>query len=294
MRSSVWLVLIGAILWGTTGTAQALAPEESTPLVVGALRLLIGGGSLFLLVYFQKRLSIKGIPKKPLLISAIAMALYQPFFFSGVDLTGVAIGTVIAICSAPIFAGLMEGVIHKRLPDLVWAISTVLAVVGCLLLFQSGETVTFNFLGMMFSLMAGLAFAIYTFVSKDLVTNYPSDVVVAVVFSTAAIFLLPILFVYDTSWLVQSSGAISMLHLGLIATALAYLLFARGLKGIPASMAVTLALAEPVTAALLGILLLGEPLTIVSGFGLLLLIIGLLLLANKPKVLNYITARKKS
>ncbi len=94
--------------------------------------------------------------------------------------------------------------------------------------------------------------------------------------------------------MVQSSGAISMLHLGLIATALAYLLFARGLKGIPASMAVTLALAEPVTAALLGILLLGEPLTIVSGFGLLLLIIGLLLLANKPKVLNYITARKKS
>ncbi len=279
-------MLFGAILWGTTGTAQALAPEESTPLVVGALRLLIGGGSLFLLVFFQKRLSIKGIPKKALLVSALAMALYQPFFFSGVDLTGVAIGTVVAICSAPIFAGLMEGLIYKRLPDWVWLVSTMLAIFGCVLLFQSDGQIVFNPLGMLFSLMAGLAFAIYTFVSKDLVTNYSSDVVVAIVFSTAAVFLLPILFVYDLGWVMQLSGTISMLHLGLLATAVAYLSFARGLMGVQASMAVTLALAEPVTAAVLGIFLLGEPLTILSGIGLLCLIIGLVLLANKPKLLR--------
>ncbi|GAA0452154.1 DMT family transporter [Alkalibacillus silvisoli] len=292
MRYSVLLVLFGAILWGTTGTAQALAPESS-PLVVGALRLLIGGGSLILLIVIQNRLSIKGIPKKALLISALAMALYQPFFFSGVDLTGVAIGTVVAICSAPVFAGIMEGFIHKRLPDRVWVVSTVLALIGCVLLFQSGEEVTFDLLGMVFSLLAGLAFAIYTFVSKDLVTNYPPDVVVAVVFSTAAVFLLPILFIYDLSFAFQLSGAISMLHLGLIATAVAYLLFARGLKGVPASMAVTLALAEPVTAFLLGILLLGEPLTVLSGFGLFLLVVGLVLLANKPKILSRIEAKKQ-
>jgi len=40
------LVLMAAMLWGTTGTAQAFAPEGAQPEVVGTLRLLIGGVAL--------------------------------------------------------------------------------------------------------------------------------------------------------------------------------------------------------------------------------------------------------
>ena len=39
-------VLLGAMLWGTTGTSQALAPAGATPLAVGALRVAIGGAAL--------------------------------------------------------------------------------------------------------------------------------------------------------------------------------------------------------------------------------------------------------
>ncbi|SEQ53106.1 EamA family transporter [Piscibacillus halophilus] len=284
MKLHILLVLFAAILWGTTGTAQALAPHEATPLVVGALRLLIGGGALFIYISFQRNVSLKKLPKIPLLISAMAMALYQPFFFTGVDLTGVAIGTVVAICSAPVFAGVIEWLWYKRLPDWVWGISTLLAVLGCTLLFQSGEQVVFNPIGMLCALVAGLSFAVYTFVSKTLVETHPPDVVVALVFTTAAIFLLPLLFMADLSWTLQWSGTLSILHLGLIATSLAYLLFARGLKGVTASTAVTLALAEPLTASLLGIGLLGEAINWLSGIGLALLIIGLLILSNKERI----------
>ncbi|WP_277673566.1 EamA family transporter [Piscibacillus halophilus] len=284
MKLHILLVLFAAILWGTTGTAQALAPHEATPLVVGALRLLIGGGALYIYISFQRNVSLKKLPKIPLLISAMAMALYQPFFFTGVDLTGVAIGTVVAICSAPVFAGVIEWLWYKRLPDWVWGISTLLAVLGCTLLFQSGEQVVFNPIGMLCALVAGLSFAVYTFVSKTLVETHPPDVVVALVFTTAAIFLLPLLFMADLSWTLQWSGTLSILHLGLIATSLAYLLFARGLKGVTASTAVTLALAEPLTASLLGIGLLGEAINWLSGIGLALLIIGLLILSNKERI----------
>ncbi|MFD2637990.1 EamA family transporter [Piscibacillus salipiscarius] len=284
MKINVLLVLLAAVLWGTTGTAQALAPDKANPLTVGALRLFIGGGALFVYISLQKNIDFKSIPKMPLLVSALAMALYQPFFFTGVDLTGVAIGTVVAICSAPIFAGFIELFFYKRFPDWVWLLSTIFAVIGCVLLLQSGEEVTFNPFGMLYSLAAGGSFATYTFVSKTLVAKHPPDVVVALVFTTAAIMLLPILLTSDLTWTLERSGAISVLHLGIVATALSYVLFARGLKGITASTAVTLALAEPLTATLLGVCVLNEKISVIASFGLVLLVMGLLALSFKEHI----------
>ena len=48
------------------------------------------------------------------------------------------------------------------------------------------------------------------------------------------------------------------LWLGAVPTALAYILFASGLRHLPANEVATLTLAEPVTAALLGAVVLGE------------------------------------
>ncbi|WP_397333861.1 hypothetical protein [Ornithinimicrobium sp. INDO-MA30-4] len=43
-------MLAAAILFGTTGTAQALGPTDSSPLSVGAARLVIGGIALLVLL----------------------------------------------------------------------------------------------------------------------------------------------------------------------------------------------------------------------------------------------------
>lgn len=286
MRNSVLFVLLAAILWGTTGTAQALSPVESTPLAVGSMRLLIGGSALLIFVLISKGITYKNLPKKRLLLASLSMALYQPLFFTGVDLTGVAVGTVVTICSAPIFAGLIEWMIHRRVPDWIWLVSTLLAVIGCFLLFQSNVDVSFNPIGMLFSLGAGITFAVYTFVSKALVEQHAPDVVVAIVFSIAALFLLPFLFFTNINWVFELSGMFTILHLGIISTAIAYILFARGLKGVTASTAVTLSLAEPLTASMLGIFLLNENVTTYTLFGLILLLIGLILLSNKDKIIK--------
>ena len=36
-------VLLAAVLFGTTGTAQALGPDGAAPLTVGAARIVVGG-----------------------------------------------------------------------------------------------------------------------------------------------------------------------------------------------------------------------------------------------------------
>ena len=74
-----------------------------------------------------------------------------------------------------------------------------------------------------------------------------------------------------------------ILHLGLLATALAYTLFGQGLRLTPLATAVTISLAEPLTAGILGVTLLGEKLTPLAGLGLALIFSGLLVLSvRKP------------
>ncbi|WP_342671017.1 EamA family transporter [Peribacillus loiseleuriae] len=76
---------------------------------------------------------------------------------------------------------------------------------------------------------------------------------VAVVFTLSAIFLSPILFMYDMSWIIGVRGVAVSLPLGIITTEIAYFLFTKGLIHVPSSMAGTLSLAEPLTTVLLGV-----------------------------------------
>jgi drug/metabolite transporter, DME family len=276
-------VLLAAVLWGTTGTAQALAPETAHPVAIGATRLALGGIPLFIIVLLRGKLNFRNWPIKETLLASASMACYQPFFFSAVTLTGVAIGTVIAIGSAPVLSGIIEWFFLKKSPARVWWYSTVLSIVGCFMIFINKESVTVDPYGIAMALVAGSSFAIYTLVSGKLVEKHSSISIVAVVFTLSAIFLSPLLFIYDMSWITEGKGFAVSLHLGIVATGVAYFLFARGLINVPSSTAVTLSLAEPLTAALLGVFFLGEHLALTSWLGIcfLLLGIGMLLLYSK-------------
>jgi DME family drug/metabolite transporter len=278
-----FLVLLAAILWGTTGTTQALAPETAHPIAIGATRLAVGGLFLLFMVLVIGKFNHKGWSIKTTLIASLCMALYQPLFFSAVSITGVAIGTVVAIGSAPIFSGLTEWIYLKIRPSKVWWYSTFLSILGCLMLFVNTESVFVDPVGIVMALGAGLSFAGYALISRSLVEKHSSLSVVAVVFILSAIFLSPFLFAFDMSWIMSFQGVGVSLQLGIMATGIAYLLFAKGLTHISSSTAVTLSLAEPLTAALLGVFLLGENLTRTSWFGMILLILGIGILLWSPK-----------
>jgi DME family drug/metabolite transporter len=103
-----------------------------------------------------------------------------------------------------------------------------------------------------------------------------------VTFGLGAALLAPLLLVLDLQWLREPRGVLVALHLGLVATALAYALFARGLKEVPTATAVTLTLAEPLTAATLGLVVLGERLTPPALVGVAFLLAGLAILSVRP------------
>jgi drug/metabolite transporter, DME family len=270
-----FFILLAAILWGTTGTTQAFAPENAHPIAIGTARLAVGGLFLLFIVLVRGKLTLKNWPIKTTIVASLSMALYQPLFFSAVTITGVAIGTVVAIGSAPILSGLLEWMYLKNRPSKVWWYSTFLSIMGCLMLFMNKESIYVDPAGILMALGAGLSFACYTLVSRDLVGKYSSLSVIAVVFTLSAICLSPFLFIYDMTWITRFRGVAVSLQLGIMATALAYFLFAKGLARVSSSTAVTLALAEPLTAALLGVFILGENVNATSWIGIFLLILGI-------------------
>jgi drug/metabolite transporter, DME family len=154
------------------------------------MRLAVGGFALLSLAIARGSLR-SGIewPKLVTFLSAASMAAYQPFFFTGVKMTGVAVGIVVAIGNAPVLAGLLSLLARKEYPEKRWYLATLLAISGCALLFSPGGDIRLAPLGIFFSLCAGLAYAAYAVTSKELLDRHPVDTVVAVVFSRSKLGL---------------------------------------------------------------------------------------------------------
>jgi len=279
------MIIVAAMLWGTTGTAQAFAPPEAQAMVVGALRLLIGGGAL--LGWALATRTFHGVlywPVGPLAAAGASMAVYQVCFFTAMLRTGVAAGTLVAIGSAPVFAGALAYAFRGERPGMRWAVATGLAVSGCALLLTVDESVRIDPAGVLLALGAGAAYANYAVISKGVLDSLSPDGAMAIVFCIGAAMLAPLLLFHDLQWLATARGAGAALHLGLIATALSYVLYARGLKGTAVAHAVTLTLAEPLTAGLLGLLVLGERLSTQSASGMVLILAGLVVVSVRRRV----------
>jgi len=275
------LVLAAAMLWGTTGTSQALAPAGFDSAVIGLLRLGIGGVALLILLGFQGELrDLLKLPLKATLAAAACTAIYQLCFFAGVARTGVAVGTIVGIGSAPVFGGLLGYLFRGEHLSRRWFMATGLAILGCLLLTLSSDAeVQIDLLGIALAIAAGAAYAAYTLAIKGLLENFSPNTIMTAVVCIGALLLAPTIYGKDLSWVAQPRAILVALHLGILTMALSYFLFARGLKRVDVSAAVTLSLAEPFTAGTLGLLLLGEAVNLLSLSGIVLIFSGLAFLA---------------
>jgi drug/metabolite transporter, DME family len=272
-------VLLAALCFATTGTAQALGPAGTTPTGVGAARILVGG-VLLMLVARARRAAPARWARTPVAAAVAGVAVYQLAFFAAVDDTGVAVGTIVALGSAPTLAGLFEWILDRRRPPVRWTAATALACAGVALLALAGGDADVSPLGVALAVTAGGAYATYTLAAKRLMREgHAPEAVMGAAFGLGALVLLPVLLAGGPGWLTHPGGIALALFLGTIPTAVAYLLFANGLRRLSASETATLTLAEPLTAGILGAVVLAEPLTAPALAGAGLVLAALLVLA---------------
>jgi drug/metabolite transporter, DME family len=296
IRRGPALVLLGAMLWGTAGASQALLDGAIPPVVVGALRTVIAGIALGALASRGLRSSLRQVAAVraravPLLaVGGLCTAGYQAAFFVGVRSLGIAVGTILAVGSAPFFAGALALLRGRGRPSRLWVGTTSLAVAGLTLLVRPQAGVELSVPGATAALSAGLAFGVFTVVSKELLDLGVRRLdTVAVPFLIGGLVLVPVLAVGllradGAHMLLRPQGVLVVLWLGVGATAVGYLLFIAGLGSVPAVVGTTLALAEPLTATLLGVTLFGERLGGVATVGALAVVGALLLTAARPEV----------
>ncbi len=281
-------VVAGAVLWGTTGTAQALGPAGASSVVVGATRNVVGAVVLAAIAAARGRLvaGARHLERRPLLLAAFATAAYQLSFFGGVRLAGVAIGTVVGVGSGPVWGGLLGWLGRGERPTSHWAIATALALIGVVVLATStsGEGDPVDPVGIALALGAGLSYAAFALWSKALTDHHDPDLVMTWVFLVSAVLLFPVGLAAGIGPLVTRSGALMAGWLGVVSLAAAYLLFGRGIAGVGVATATTLSLAEPLTAATLGIVVLDEQVTAAALAGMALVFAGVtfLALARRP------------
>ena len=147
-------------------------------------------------------------------LMALGVAGYQGFFFVGVDRAGVAVGTLVALGSAPLLAGLLGWAVREGAPGWTWLLATGLALSGLALLTGTGGG---DALGVAAALAAGGSYAVYTVLGARLARDgHNASVVMAAPFALGALLLAP--FLAGAGWLATPTGVLLALWLGLAAT----------------------------------------------------------------------------
>ncbi|MGH7358144.1 MAG: EamA family transporter, partial [Candidatus Rokuibacteriota bacterium] len=120
------LILLAAVTWGTTGATMKLIDAGSpvSPLLVGFFRVAIAAPLLCVAgrsLGGPIRVADRG-DRVRLLVAGLAMGAFQVFYFAGVAKTSVAVGSLVAICSAPIFITILAAaLLGERIDVRTWA-----------------------------------------------------------------------------------------------------------------------------------------------------------------------------
>ena len=276
-RVAALSVLGAAALFGTAGTARALLLPASPAPGVAAARLFVGGVGFVAYAgrHAEGRRALVRLWRRPVVwMMGVTVAAYQVFFFLSMARTGVAIGTLASLSFTPFMAGLLGWALKEGAPGVVWAVSTVLAVFGVALLTVSAGDQR-DLIGILFGVCAGASYGFYTVFGVRLARagEQPTNILAAS-FSLAGLLLLPVFVLSGTWWMTWSSIAL-IAWLGLATTTLAYVLFGVGLRVLQPGHIATITLAEPVFATLLGVLVLGETLTLTGWVGCAVILVAL-------------------
>jgi DME family drug/metabolite transporter len=269
-------VLAASVLWGTTGASATLAPDVG-PLAIGAAAMGIGGllqaGTAHRVIARHRATLVARWPL--VLLGAVSVAVYPLAFYTSMRLSGVAVGTVVSLGSAPLVSAVVERLVDRRRLSRRWAWAAAVGLAGIVLLCGSralagagavthgargaagsGRDVA---LGVVLGLLAGTTYALYSWVAHRLMLGgVPSRAAMGAVFGVGGALLLPVLAVTGAPFLASWANAAVGGYMALVPMFTGYVLFGWGLARIPVSTATTLTLLEPAVAAVLAVAVVGE------------------------------------
>lgn len=284
------LVLIGATLWGISGTvAQYLFQRQGiSPAWLVDIRLLISGSILLIMAGMKDPKKIMDIWKTKhgavslLLFSILGMLAVQYTYFAAIDHSNAAAATVLQYLAPVMIAGYLA-IRSKKLPTRWQFTAIFLALLGTLLLVTRGNigTLSISGLAVFWGIASAVALAFYTLQPRGLLARWGSVTVTGwgmVVGGLSFSFVHP---PWAFEGTVSFPSLFAVAFVVIFGTLIAFYCYLESLKYISASETSLLASVEPLSAAFVSVLWLGVPFGIEEWLGTFCIISTIFILAKK-------------
>jgi DME family drug/metabolite transporter len=278
----LFFIAFAATAWGVGGFVAAILYRTSGlgPIAVSFWRF-VGGVALLLAVRplvtaGARRSGVCGgeagqsgttawrVGPRRMILTGIGFAVYQTAYYAAIQLTGLAIGTVVTLGAGPVLIAVGARLFLGERLGVRGLITVAASLVGLVLLTGLRDAGAAP-LGVAVALLSATGYAAVTLFSRASSARHTDDALDSALggFAVGAVCLLPLAAVQG---LLPSSshvgGTLGLLaFLGAVPTALAYAMFFAGLSTVRATTASVVALVEPVAAAVLAVAVLGERLT---------------------------------
>ena len=265
-RHGLLLIMLAAITWGpvgvTTKTIYGLA--ATNPLSIGFFRLALSLPILFAVCWItQKRqkFNVACHDLALMLLIGTMTALYQVCYFGAIERTGVAVATLVTLCTAPVMVAVISVFATKQKPSAYVLLALVGALTGTAMLVGFQENVggrSADTSGILLALGSAFGYSVVTLASRKLAGNCHPIQSIAISFSFGAVILFIFALAHGLVLNYTPIGWSLLFYLGAIPTALAYVLFIAGMRSTTATVASISTLLEPLVATLLAWLIFGE------------------------------------
>ncbi len=250
-------VNLAVVFFGLAGVLGKLSGLPSPLIVLG--RVVFAGCALAVLAM------LRGLSLAPrnrrdivvLLSQGVLLALHWTAFFQAINVSTVAIG-LLAFSSFPLFTAAIEPLLLRQRASLVQVIAAGTVLPGIYLLVPSLSLSNRSTIGVLWGLLAGLTFALLSVTNRWLGRRYRSAVISLYQDATAAVVLLPTLFLLQPRALITPRALLILLVLGVLCTAVAHTLFIEGMRSMTAQLASLFASLEPVWGIAFALFMLGE------------------------------------
>ncbi|WP_273793533.1 DMT family transporter [Brucella anthropi] len=277
-------IIVASTIWGTTGTAATFAPEVSAA-AIGAAAMGLGGLAQAAIAWRGLIASRTALADqwRVLILGAVCVAIYPLAFYASMRMAGVTIGTVISLGSAPLLSAAIEYRQSGFRPSLRWLTGATVGIVGMVLLSMSGHggihtasTGSSTVAGSLVGLIAGFTYALYSSCARQLMQrSISSTTAMGATFGLGGLMLMPVLIATGEPFLASWNNAAVGLYMAFVPMFIGYVCFGYGLSRVETSVATTITLFEPVVAAFFAVVIVGERLSALGWFGVLLVVICL-------------------
>ncbi|PBB06622.1 DMT family transporter [Salimicrobium humidisoli] len=279
------LVVLAAVFWGISGgIADILMDKGWSPLVIsfyrGAVGLLLFAGW-----WLAGRKKKAAFTPRTMIFSVLAgagVAGNFTFYFFAIEASSIAVAATL-MYTAPIFVLLVSFLLKiENSSWFKWA--CILSVLfGIVLLTGAYDTANLSggVYGTAAGLGAGISYALFIFGFKKATAIGEPKTIVSIAFLTFCLILLPLNDTTEVTNAITSGDAGWFILLGLIGAGISFIIYVIGMRSTAPSTASMVAMAEPVTASLFGVLLLGDTLTIIQLAGMVVILFTITVLSVK-------------